>query len=152
MRAIVQRVTRGSVTISESGEVRAITHGFVIFVGITQTDTASDVSLLGSKIRSIRVFRDDAGKMNLSLYDILSPQVLIVSQFTLHADVRKGRRPSFTASASPVIAIPLYNLFVQNFIDSGIPTVTGDFGADMQVEITNDGPITLFLDTENLRK
>lgn len=151
MRALIQRVVRASVTMPKSGERKTIGVGIVIFIGITHTDTPVDVELLSAKIISLRIFKDEDQKMNLSLQDIEDASVLIVSQFTLYGNVRKGRRPSFVEAARPEIAIPLYEAFVASFNDAGIAVQTGEFGANMLVEILNDGPVTFHLDTEQLR-
>lgn len=146
MRALIQRVSRGSVTIA--GEVQgAIDRGYVVLVGITHRDTPAEGEWLARKILDLRLFEDEAGKMNRSLSDI-GGALLVVSQFTLYADARKGRRPSFTDAAPPEVAIPLYEGFVQTLRASGVRVETGRFGADMKVEILNDGPVTLWLERE----
>ena len=135
----------------ESGERRTTGVGIVIFVGVTHTDTMADVAILSAKIIKLRIFEDRNKKMNLSLQDIDGASALIVSQFTLYGNVRKGRRPSFVDAARPEIAIPLYNAFVESFTTQGIAIQTGEFGADMLVEILNDGPVTFHVDTEHFR-
>ncbi|MBO9539487.1 D-tyrosyl-tRNA(Tyr) deacylase [bacterium] len=146
MRALIQRVSKGSVTIE--GEVTgAIARGYVILVGITHSDTKAEVDWLAKKILELRLFEDDEGKMNRSLVDV-GGELLVVSQFTLYADARKGRRPSFTDAAPPEAAIPLYEAFVQALRSQGVKVETGRFGANMQVEILNDGPVTLWLERE----
>lgn len=146
MRALIQRVTRGSVTIA--GEVTgSIDQGYVVLVGITHTDTEAEGEWLARKILDLRLFEDEAGKLNRSLSEV-GGALLVVSQFTLYGDARKGRRPSFTEAAPPPVAIPLYEAFVQALRASGVRVETGRFGADMQVEILNDGPVTLWLERE----
>lgn len=146
MRALIQRVSRGSVTIE--GEVTGTIHrGYVVLVGITHTDTAAEADWLAKKILDLRLFEDDAGKMNRSLAEI-EGELLVVSQFTLYADARRGRRPSFIEAAPPDVAIPLYEYFVRALREMGARVETGRFGADMQVEILNDGPVTLWLERE----
>lgn len=146
MRALIQRVTQASVTIE--GEVTgAIGRGYVVLLGITQSDTAEEARWLAQKLRELRLFEDEAGKMNRSLVDV-GGEVLVVSQFTLYAEARRGRRPSFTAAAEPRVAIPLYELFVASLRESGLPVATGRFGAHMHVAIHNDGPVTIWLERE----
>jgi D-tyrosyl-tRNA(Tyr) deacylase len=146
MRALIQRVSRASVT--SAGEVLgAVGRGYVVLLGVGQTDTEAEARFLVQKIAELRLFADEAGKMNLSLEDIKG-EVLVVSQFTLYADTRKGRRPSFTDAGPPDRAIPLYEGFVAQLRDRGFKVETGRFGADMQVEIHNDGPVTVWLERE----
>jgi len=147
MRAIIQRVERASVTLRETGEKRAIGRGFAVLLGITNGDTESDAAYLADRILGIRILGDDAGKMNLSLTDVPGAELLVISQFTLYGDATTGRRPSFTAAARPDVAVPLYEHFVRLLRQSPIPTKTGEFGADMLVEIHNDGPVTMILDS-----
>ena len=151
MRAILQRVTRGKVTIE--GEVNGeIGQGFVVLLGVGANDTEAEVELLTNKIVNLRVFADGEGKFNLSALDV-NAEMLVVSQFTLFADCRKGRRPSFTDAARPELAIPLYEKFVERLRTMGFKVETGVFQADMLVEIHNSGPVTIWLDTvELLRK
>lgn len=147
MKAHLQRVTYGSVSID--GEiVGEIESGFVILLGVKHDDTPRDVSYLVEKVAAMRIFSDANGKFNDSLEDVKG-SVLIVSQFTLYADTRKGRRPGFTESANPEVAIPLYEEFIETFRDKGITVETGRFGADMKVVIHNDGPVTILLDSED---
>lgn len=144
MRVILQRVTSASVTID--GQVTgAIAHGFLALVGFTHTDTLDDVHWMADKIVSLRLFSDAEGKMNLGLTDV-GGAVLAVSQFTLYGDARKGRRPSFIDAARPEVAIPLYESFVTALRATGVDVATGEFGADMQVALVNDGPVTLILE------
>ena len=148
MRAVVQRVSRASVGVG--GEiVGAIECGFLVLVGVTHADTAADAESLADKIVGLRVFEDDAGKMNLSLADA-GGRCLVVSQFTLYGDCRKGRRPSFVAAAKPEQAERLYETFVAAIRSRGVEVATGRFRAEMSVELVNDGPVTLLLDSGKL--
>ena len=146
MRAVVQRASRASVRI-EGSTMAKIGQGLVVLLGIRNGDTATDIKWLTEKIINLRIFDDPAGKMNMSIADI-GGEMLIVSQFTLYGDCRKGRRPGFSAAAPPEIAEPLYNQFIDEIKNRGVRTVTGIFQAAMQVELVNDGPVTLLLDTE----
>ena len=149
MRALIQRVSRASVTIE--GTVHgAIGRGFLVLLGVTEGDTEADARYLADKCVGLRVFTDENDKMNLSLADV-GGGLLIVSQFTLYGDCSHGRRPSFTAAARPDTAIPLYEAFVPRCRESGLPVETGEFGADMKVELLNDGPVTLWMDTAQMR-
>ncbi|MGQ9481406.1 D-aminoacyl-tRNA deacylase [Chloroflexus sp.] len=149
MRAVIQRVREASVTVA--GEVvGAIGNGLLILLGVCHTDTAEDVELLAEKIAQLRIFSDHEGKFNLSLLDV-GGAALVVSQFTLYADTRKGRRPSFTAAARPEIAAPLVDAFAAILRTRNIPVATGVFGAMMQVALINDGPVTLVIDSAELR-
>ncbi|NDJ87102.1 MAG: D-tyrosyl-tRNA(Tyr) deacylase [Chloroflexi bacterium] len=145
MRAIVQRVRQGAVRVD--GEViGAIGHGLVILLGVGHLDTEAEAAWLAKKIAGLRIFEDDDGKFNRSLLDV-SGGALVVSQFTLYGDARKGRRPSFTEAAPPELAAPLIDHFAQMLQEAGVTRVsTGRFGAYMQVEILNDGPVTLILE------
>jgi D-tyrosyl-tRNA(Tyr) deacylase len=144
MRVVLQRVSRASVTIA--GRVAgAIDRGFCLLVGYTHTDTPAEVEWMADKVAGLRLFSDADGKMNLGLADVAGA-VLVVSQFTLYADAAKGRRPSFVDAARPDVAIPLYEAFVGALEARGLRVATGEFGADMQVELINDGPVTLVLD------
>ncbi|MDD2404487.1 MAG: D-tyrosyl-tRNA(Tyr) deacylase [Lentisphaerae bacterium] len=145
MRVLIQRVRAGSVTINGL-EKLSIEQGLVILLGITHTDSIGDVDYLVEKTINLRVFEDDGGKMNLALRDV-GGDVLIVSQFTLYGNCVKGRRPGFDAAASPEHAIPLYEKFIEKFKQNGINTVTGEFGAKMLVDIQNDGPVTIMLES-----
>lgn len=148
MRAVIQRVHRASVTIA--GEVvGAIGQGFVILLGVTHADGEAEADLLAHKIAGLRVFEDAEGKMNLALADV-SGQALVVSQFTLYGDARRGRRPSFSAAARPDQAAPLIEYFIARLQAEGVPTQSGRFGAHMDVCLCNDGPVTLMLDTADL--
>jgi D-tyrosyl-tRNA(Tyr) deacylase len=149
MRVVLQRVTQGSVTV-DGQMVGVVEQGFVALVGITHTDTQAEVERLAQKTANLRVFEDTDGKMNLSVLDI-NGGVLVVSQFTLYADARKGRRPSFTDAARPEIASPLVDAFAAHLRIEGIQRVeTGVFGAMMQVAIHNNGPVTIILDSEDI--
>lgn len=146
MRAVIQRVVRASVTLKETGERREIGTGMVTLLGVAHGDTIQDARWLAEKLVGLRIFEDDGGKMNKALTEVADGAMLIVSQFTLLGDARKGRRPSFTGAAPPDVAIPLYEAFVQAVRDMGVPVQTGEFGADMLVEIANDGPVTLIVE------
>jgi D-tyrosyl-tRNA(Tyr) deacylase len=148
MRVVLQRVSRASVTIE--GQIHAqIGKGFLILLAIEETDSSEDLLYLSSKIAKLRVFEDAEGKMNEDLVQ-QSGSLLIVSQFTLFAATKKGNRPSFIRAARPETAIPLYEAFIaQMKIDSGVPVQSGLFGADMKVELVNDGPMTLLFDSKN---
>lgn len=146
MRACVQRVAHARVAVS--GEVCGeIGPGMLVLLGVAQNDTEADARFLAEKIAGLRVFEDEQGKMNLGLAQV-SGAMLVVSQFTLLGDCRKGRRPSFTDAAGPELAQSLYEVFVAAVRQSGIPVATGRFREHMQVELVNDGPVTLLLDTE----
>ena len=151
MKAVIQRVTDASVTVD--GEIKgSIGKGFLILLGVVQGDTSAQAEVLASKIAKLRVFEDDNGKMNLSLLDI-GGEALVVSQFTLCADCKKGNRPSFTPSAPPDVANELYLEFSDMLKTNGIQRVeNGVFGADMKVSLLNDGPVTIILDTDLWRK
>lgn len=146
MRLVAQRVTSASVRIAGS-QVGAIGAGFMVLVGIGPDDDEAVVAKLARKLAKLRVFSDDAGKMNLALGDI-GGSVLSVSQFTLYADVKKGNRPSFTGAAQPELGEKLYEQFNADLQALGVPVATGVFGGDMQVELVNDGPVTICLDSE----
>src|SRR5262245_40111540 len=141
MRAVVQRVTRASVVI-DGESVGSIGIGLVVLLGVTHDDTPDNAKWLAEKIAGLRIFNDTEGKMNRDLLEV-NGAMLIVSQFTLYGDSRKGKRPSFIDAAPPPIAIPLYESFINGVKALGIPVATGRFGADMKVELVNDGPVTL---------
>ena len=148
MRIILQRVSEASVTVDEK-IVGEIGHGLLLFVGIEDEDTDEDLEWLASKIAKMRIFSDEEGKMNHSVKDV-DGDILAVSQFTLHASVKKGNRPSFMGAARLEYAIPMYEKFIKILeITSGRTVETGEFGADMKVRLLNDGPVTIFIDSKN---
>jgi D-aminoacyl-tRNA deacylase len=144
MRALLQRVSRASVTV-EDKVISRIGKGLVILLGVGHGDGEGQASFLAEKIANMRVFEDEQGKTNLSILDV-SGEAIVVSQFTLYADTRKGRRPSFIDAALPDVAAPLVVRFVELLRSHGVPTQTGQFGAHMEVEIHNDGPVTVWLE------
>lgn len=146
MRALVQRVLKGSVSI-DGRSVAQIGPGLVIFLGVGQRDTEAEARFLAEKIAQLRIFEDRESKFNLSLLDV-GGEALVVSQFTLYGDARKGRRPSFSEAACPEIAKPLVDKFIEFLRAHGIPTQTGVFAAHMLVEILNDGPVTIWLERQ----
>jgi D-aminoacyl-tRNA deacylase len=145
MRAVVQRVARAAVRV-DGATVAEIPAGLLVFIGVANGDGPSDVQYLAARIRDLRIFEDDDGRMNRSVVET-SGSVLLVSQFTLTADCRKGRRPSFDGAAPPAVARALYEAVVETVRGFGLPVATGVFQADMQVELVNDGPVTLVLDS-----
>jgi D-tyrosyl-tRNA(Tyr) deacylase len=144
MRAVVQRVRRARVVVGDE-VVSEIAAGLLVLLGVTHADTEENARWLADKIVGLRIFADDEGKMNRDVVEA-GGAVLVVSQFTLYGDCRKGRRPSFIDAAPPSIAIPLYEAFINGIKALGVPTATGRFGADMQVELVNDGPVTLIVE------
>ncbi len=148
MRIVIQRVSEASVTID--GRVKsAIKKGLLILLGIEDQDDEQDIDWLCGKIAKLRIFNDENGVMNLSLLDI-DAEAIVVSQFTLHASTKKGNRPSYIKAASPQVAIPLYEAFVRKLEKTlGKPVGTGEFGADMKVQLLNDGPVTIMIDSKN---
>lgn len=148
MRAVLTRVKHASVSI-DGKETARIGEGFLILLGVTHKDTEAQAVKLADKLTGLRIFEDENGKMNRGLTDV-GGEVLIVSQFTLYGNCKKGRRPEFLSAARPEVAIPLYEKFVQLCRDKGLHVETGEFGAYMQVESLNDGPVTLIVDTDNL--
>lgn len=150
MKALVQRVSKASVSV-ENQVVAAIKQGLVVLIGVGKGDSESDAQYLADKIANLRIFSDEADKFNLSALD-LGAEILVVSQFTLFADTRKGRRPSFTDAAPPEEAEPLIGKFVQFLQASGLRVQTGRFGQNMLVEIHNSGPVTIFIDSEERHK
>ena len=148
MRAVLTRVKSASVTVDGS-VIGQIGQGFLILLGVTHEDTEAQAVKLADKLMGLRIFEDENGKMNRSLEDV-GGQVLVVSQFTLYGNCKKGRRPEFLAAARPEIAIPLYEKFIALCRDKGFAVETGEFGADMLVESVNDGPVTLIVDTDQL--
>jgi D-tyrosyl-tRNA(Tyr) deacylase len=148
MKAVIQRVSKASVSI-ENEVVAIIQKGLLVLVGIEDADNQEDISWLTSKIANLRIFSDDNQIMNLSVKDI-DGEMIIVSQFTLHAQTKKGNRPSYIKASKPEIAIPMYENFVQNMeLELAKKVQTGQFGADMQVSLINDGPVTIVIDTKN---
>jgi len=150
MRALLQRVSRASVTVDEQ-IVGQIGQGLLVFLGVGLDDSEVEVKTLADKIVHLRIFGDDEGKMNRSLLEI-GGEVLVVSQFTLYADTRKGRRPSFTGAAPPAIAEPLCERFKEAVAAYGLQVAGGVFGAHMDVELLNDGPVTIWLDSEQWQR
>ena len=144
MRIVLQRVRKARVSVNDRA-IAEIGPGLVLMVGIGPTDGEEQARYLADKIANLRIFEDQAGKINRSLLDV-GGEVIVVSQFTLYADTRKGRRPSFTDAAAPQIAQPLVESFAALLVERGIPTQTGEFGAHMLVEIANDGPVTIYLE------
>ena len=154
MRVLVQRVSQAAVTVG--GEtVAAIGRGFLLLVGVTHDDTEAEAALLATKVANLRVFDDAAGQLNRSALDLAAAGeptgMLVVSQFTLYADARKGRRPSFVRAAPPAVAAPLLGCFAAALRALGLPVEEGRFGAEMAVALVNDGPVTIWLDTAELR-
>lgn len=146
MRVLLQRVTKGRVTVA--GEVvGTIDRGYVVLVGVAPLDTPAEADWLARKILELRLFPDDSGKFDRAISDVTGG-ILVVSQFTLYADARKGRRPSFSDAAAPEVALSLYEHFATRLRASGLRVETGRFGADMQVEIHNDGPVTIWLERD----
>ena len=148
MRAVLTRVKSASVTVDGS-VIGQIGQGFLILLGVTHEDTEAQAVKLADKLMGLRIFEDENGKMNRSLEDV-GGHVLVVSQFTLYGNCKKGRRPEFLAAARPEIAIPLYEKFIALCRDKGFSVETGEFGAEMLVESVNDGPVTLIVDTDQL--
>ena len=144
MRVVLQRVSRASVTIKQR-QVGSITRGLLILAGFSPADTEEQVSWMAEKVAGLRIFSDDQGKMNRDVTEV-GGAVLVVSQFTLYGDARKGRRPSFVDAARPEVAIPLYESFQRQLRERGLRVETGEFGADMKVELVNDGPVTILLE------
>ena len=148
MRTVIQRVSEASVLINQQ-ERRSIKRGIMILIGITHDDTIADIVWLVQKISKLRIFADENGVMNLNVNEVLG-DVLLISQFTLHASTKKGNRPSYLGAARPEIATPLYKEFIKQLqIEIQKPILTGEFGADMQVQLTNDGPVTIIIDSKN---
>lgn len=148
MKAIIQRVSKASVTINNK-KVADIKNGLLVLLGIVNEDTSDDISWLSKKISNLRIFNDDQGVMNKSIINNKG-DIIIVSQFTLHASTKKGNRPSYIKAAKPDIAIPLYEAFIKQVeTDLNKKVQTGQFGADMKVELLNDGPVTIIIDSKN---
>jgi len=148
MRAVIQRVSRACLLIN--GSIHAqISNGLLVLLGIEDSDGLNDIEWLSSKIVNLRIFNDEQGVMNISIIDIQG-EILLVSQFTLHASTKKGNRPSYIKASKPGIAIPLYEKMTKQLsCDLGYPIKTGEFGADMKIELLNDGPVTIVIDTKN---
>lgn len=144
MRALIQRVRQGSVSVGDE-MLAQIGRGYVVFLGVGRQDQAADADWLADRVVDLRLFSDGAGRTNLALPDV-DGEVLVVSQFTLYADAQRGRRPSFTDAAPPEVAVPLYERFVTRLRERGCRVATGRFGADMLVMIANDGPVTIWLE------
>ena len=148
MKVVVQRVKQARVTIDKK-VVANIDHGMLIFLGIVEEDTSEDINWLSNKLVNLRIFNDTDGIMNTSVKDV-GGEIIVVSQFTLHANTKKGHRPSYNKAAKPEVAIPMYEAFLKRLtLDFGGPVQTGEFGADMQVGLVNDGPVTIIIDTKN---
>ena len=147
MRVVLQRVSHASVTVEEK-VIGQIQRGFLLLVGVTHDDAMEDMEYLVRKIVQMRIFEDEEGKLNRSIQDI-GGEILSVSQFTLYADTKKGNRPSFSKAAPGDVAIEMFEQFNGLLRESGIPVETGQFGADMKVELLNDGPVTILLDSKN---
>ena len=150
MRIVLQRVTQASVTVDDK-VAGAIKRGLLILVGVADGDEETQAEALARKVAGLRIFADADGRFNESIQDI-DGSALVVSQFTLHADVRKGRRPSFTGAARPEVAAPLIDHFAETLRAQGVPVETGVFGAMMSVELTNDGPFTIVIDSADLER
>ncbi|HSH66999.1 MAG TPA: D-aminoacyl-tRNA deacylase [Bacteroidia bacterium] len=148
MRVVIQRVTKAAVSIN--GQVKsAIGEGLLLFAGIEDADSAEDIEWISSKIVNLRIFNDENGVMNLSVKDI-NASILLVSQFTLHASTKKGNRPSYIKAARPDVAIPIYEQLIKRLNEqTGKLVETGVFGADMKVDLLNDGPVTIWIDSKN---
>lgn len=148
MKAVIQRVSKASVTINSKIHSQ-IGDGLLVLLGIEDADTVEDIEWLSNKIVNLRIFNDDDGVMNRSLKD-MNGDILLVSQFTLHASTKKGNRPSYIKASKPEIAIPMYEKMIKQLsVDLGKAIQTGEFGADMKVELLNDGPVTIVMDTKN---
>ena len=148
MKAVIQRVSKASVTI-EGRKVASMTNGLLILLGLIDEDSNEDVTWLSNKIVNLRIFNDENGVMNQSLLNV-NGDAIVVSQFTLHANTKKGHRPSYIKAAKPDVAIPIYEAFVKQLeTDLGKKVQTGEFGADMKVELLNDGPVTIIIDSKN---
>lgn len=146
MRGVVQRVRRAKVSVNEKA-IGQIDHGIMLLLGVEEDDEEKDLEYMCDKVVNLRIFEDEEGKMNKSVLDVCG-SILVVSQFTLLGDARKGRRPSFIQAARPEKAVPMYEKFIENMRKMGLNTHTGEFGADMQVELVNDGPVTILLDSK----
>ncbi|WP_270764108.1 D-aminoacyl-tRNA deacylase [Weissella confusa] len=147
MRVVLQRVSSASVTVDDQ-ELGAIGQGYMLLIAIQDADTEAELDYLVRKITGLRVFEDEAGKMNLSIHDV-GGSILSISQFTLYADTRRGNRPSFTDAGAPAYAEKMYDQFNTKLAATGLTVATGEFGADMKVSLVNDGPVTIIFDTDN---
>lgn len=147
MRVLIQRVTEASVTI-ENEIHGSISLGLLVLLGIEKEDVQADIDWLVKKIVQMRIFPDDEGKMNLSVQDVKG-SILVISQFTLHASTKKGNRPSYIRAARPEVAIPLYEQFLQSLKAQSVPVASGKFGAEMKVQLINDGPVTIWMDSRD---
>ena len=147
MRVVLQRVSSASVTVDDQ-ELGAIAQGYMLLVAIQDADTEAELDYLVRKITGLRVFEDEAGKMNLSIQDV-GGSILSISQLTLYADTRRGNRPSFTDAGAPAYAEKMYDQFNTKLAATGLTVATGEFGADMKVSLVNDGPVTIIFDTDN---
>lgn len=147
MRIVIQRVSKASVSIDEE-VVGQIARGFMVLVGVEEADSQEDVDYLVRKTANMRIFEDEEGKMNISLKDV-GGQVLSISQFTLHANTKKGNRPSFVDAARPDHSLPLYEAYNEGIRQEGLTVETGEFGADMQISLINDGPVTIIIDSKD---
>ncbi len=148
MKVVIQRVLKASVTI-QNKKVASIKNGLLVLLGIVNEDSQEDIKWLTNKVVNLRVFGDQNGVMNKSVIDV-NGDIIVVSQFTLHASTKKGNRPSYIKASKPDIAIPLYNTFINQLtLSLGKPVQTGEFGADMKVELLNDGPVTIIIDSKN---
>jgi D-tyrosyl-tRNA(Tyr) deacylase len=148
MRAVVQRVKSANVKVNDK-IIGSIGQGILLFLGVEETDQETDLEYMCEKIPNLRIFEDENGKMNKSLLDVKG-SILVISQFTLLGDARKGRRPSFTDAAKPEKAIPMYEKFIACMKEKNITTQSGEFGAEMEVELINDGPVTILLDSKKV--
>lgn len=148
MRAVIQRVTSAGVKV-DGNTIGKIGHGLLIFLGVGDGDTETDLKYIADKAMGLRIFSDENDKMNLNVSDI-GGEILVISQFTLYGDCRKGRRPNFTASMEPVKANELYERFIGYLRENGMTVQHGEFGADMKVELLNDGPVTILLDSSKI--
>ena len=148
MRAVIKRVIHSSFTV-DGNILGEIGNGLLVLLGVTHTDTEKEVNWLAAKVKDLRIFEDEEGKMNLGLEDIKG-ELLVISQFTLYGNCIKGRRPGFTEAARPDLAEPLYEKFLEKCRSFGIKTECGKFGADMKVELLNDGPVTMIIDTKDI--
>lgn len=148
MKAVIQRVLSSSVSVDDA-VIGSIDRGYMILLGVEEGDTEADAELLARKTSMLRIFEDNEGKMNKSILD-MGFSILVISQFTLCADCKKGNRPSFMKAAAPSVAIPLYEHFMSSLLECGVPSVShGEFGADMKVSLINDGPVTIIYDTND---